>query len=325
MTTSQPRIFDQEIVAPRAWTSDIATSDRWTVPIPANALAEIDAFLAIHRVNPMDTCLLSPEDYDLDACHTLMRQVRAQLDADLGMVVLDRLPVERYSKDEMVAVYWLLSSMIARPVAQSYDGRVLYDVTDTGVKTDTRVRPDITSSELYWHTDYGFNRPPPYLGLLVLRTAREGGVSSVASLLGAHNELRRRAPHLLRRLYEPFHWNRQGEHPADAPVTSLHPLFVYDGERLHARYNKRLLHKGYELVGSRIDDLGAEALQTLGDVMSEPANHVSFTLAPGQIQYANNSSVAHRRSTYVDYDEPDRRRHLVRIFLRDEGRRTYMG
>ena len=29
---------------------------------------------------------------------------------------------------------WVLSSMIARPVAQAFDGRLLYDVIDTGLK-----------------------------------------------------------------------------------------------------------------------------------------------------------------------------------------------
>jgi alpha-ketoglutarate-dependent taurine dioxygenase len=59
--------------------------------------------------------------------------------------------------------------------------------------------------------------------------------------------------------------------------------------------------------------------------MSEPENHFSFELAAGQLQYMNNFGIAHRRTKYEDYDEPDKKRHLVRIFLRDSGHRTYMG
>ena len=57
--------------------------------------------------------LLSPDDFVLPACRALMQKVKTLLDTDLGVVVLDRLPVESYSKDELVAAYWLLSSMIA--------------------------------------------------------------------------------------------------------------------------------------------------------------------------------------------------------------------
>lgn len=325
MRIPEPRVFEGEIEAARAWTNAEVTEDRWRVPMPQQVLDEISAAIEILRKNPLDTRLLSPTDYPLDACRAFMRQVEQLLANDLGVVVLDRLPIDRYSKDEMTAVYWLLSSMIARPVAQAYDGRVLYDVLDTGKSTDTRVRADITGAELYWHSDYGFNFPPPYIGLLVLRTAREGGVSSAASMLIAHNLLQQRAPHLLRRLYQPFYSNRQGEHPEGDPVTHFYPVFEYDGTTVRARFNKRLLYKGYELMGERLDELGAEALEAMHNLMSEPEHHFSFTLEPGQIQYMNNFSIAHRRTKYHDYDDPDQKRHLVRIFLRNEGRRSYMG
>ncbi len=321
----EPGVVDRIVEAPRAWTRDQVSEQRWRLPIPVAALDEIAAMIEMLRANPLDPRLLSPDDYALDACRQLMRRVGALLAADLGIVVLDRLPVERYSKGDLVAAYWLLSSMIARPVAQAYDGRVLYDVLDTGKKTDTRVRSDITGAELFWHSDYGFNYPPPYIGLLVLRTAREGGESSAASMLTAHNVLRRRAPHLLRRLYQPFHWNRQGEHPDGERETHFYPVFDYIGGMLRARFNKRLMYRGYELAGEPIDALGREALDAMFDVMSEPAHHFSFTLVPGQLQYMNNFSIAHRRTEYFDHDDPDKKRHLVRIFLRDGGRRSYMG
>ncbi len=320
----QPLMLDEDIPPPRAWTKELATPERWKLPIDKESLAEIEAFVTHWRRNPLDFRLLEPGDYDFDHCREMMRRVRTILDDDIGFVVLDVLPLS-YSKQEMTVVYWLLSTMLARPVAQSYDGKILYDVRDTGVQPDIRVRADLTNAELFYHTDYGFNFPPRYLGLLVLRVAREGGGSSVASMLHAHNRLRREQPELLQRLYEPFHWNRQGEHPEGDPITHFYPMFSYDGKKLRARFNTNLPFKGYVLLGSKIDDLGARALKIMGDFMSEPDANVNFLLEPGQIQFANNESVAHRRYNYVDYEDMEDRRHLVRIFLRDEGRRTYMG
>ena len=325
MKVPEARVFDRIIDTPRAWTSPEVTLERWRVAIPPAALAEIDAMLDILRANPLDTPLLSPDDYALNACREFMREVKARLDGDVGVVVLDRLPVARYSKAELTAVYWVLSSMIARPVAQSFDGRVLYDVLDTGKPIDTRVRGDLTGQELIWHSDYGFNFPSPYIGLLVLRTAREGGVSSAASMMTVHNVLQQKAPHLLRRLYQPFYWNRQGEHGEGDPITHFYPVFAYDGTTVRGRFNRRLIYKGHELAGVPLDDLGRQAVEAMFEAMSEPGNHFTFELEAGHIQYMNNFSIAHRRTQYSDYDEPDARRHLVRIFLRNEGRRSYMG
>jgi hypothetical protein len=86
-----------------------------------------------------------------------------------------------------------------------------------------------------------------------------------------------------------------------------------------------LLHVGYELMGEVMDGAGARALDALYATMNEPALNTEFDLEPGQLQYAHNWACAHQRTEYDDYDEPDRKRHLVRMFMRDEGARTYMG
>lgn len=320
-----PTMCHTHIPSPLAWRRDEVSESDWRVTIPQAALDEIDQVVNILRVNPMDVRALCLDDYPLAACRALMQEVRDRLDNGIGMAVLDRVPVERHDKDSLTSVYWMLSSMISRPVAQSYDGRLLYDVRDTGKKTDTRVRADLTNQEISWHSDYGFNFPPPYLGLLVLRTARSGGVSKAASMMTVHNELLEKRPDLLRRLYEPFHWNRQGEHPEGDPVTNLHPIFELRDGKVCSRFNPALVPKGYELAGLQPDALGLEALREAGRIMSDERNHITFVLKPGEIQYVNNFRLAHLRTDYEDYDEPDRKRHLVRIFLRDFGRRSYMG
>ena len=308
-----------------AWRrSDVSERD-WLLTLPDACLAEIDAAITTLRDNPVPTLALGPADFDMPACRLLMAQVKTMLDSGIGFAVLDRLPVDAYSKEELLTAYWLLSQMLARPVAQAFKGTLLYDVHDTGKKTDTRVRADLTSEDLSWHTDYGFNHPPPFIGLLVLRTARSGGVSSAGSLHTGHDALRRRDPALLARLYEPFVWNRQGEHPEGAPICTSNPIFSDHGGSPRARFNRSLQPVGYKLVDREIDQPGMDALNALHDVMSEPENHVDFVLAPGQIEFLNNARIAHRRTAFTDHDDPALKRHLIRIFLRDEGRRSYMG
>jgi hypothetical protein len=318
-------VFTAGIPAEIAWRRADVTPKDWLVPIPPSCRAEIAKAVALLRSDPLPITVLTPGDFALPACAALMAQVKAILDDGVGFAVLDRLPAELYGKSELTAIYWLLSQMIARPVAQAFKGTLLYDVHDTGQKISTRVRGDLTSEDLTWHTDYGFNHPPPYIGLLVLRTARSGGESSAASLLTAHEILRVEAPDLLRRLYQPFLWNRQGEHPDDGAVCSSNPIFSAAGGTVRGRFNFRLPQGGYGLLGGEIDPAGRAALIALSEILSRPENTVEFTLAPGQIEFLNNARVVHRRTAFEDHDEPDRRRHLVRIFLRDEGGRSYMG
>jgi hypothetical protein len=50
---------------------------------------------------------------------------------------------------------------------------------------------------------------------------------------------------------------------------------------------------------------------------------VEFTIERGQIQYLNNREFAHSRTDFRDAAEPHRKRHLIRVWTREEGRRTF--
>ena len=308
-----------------AWGREDVTDANWLLGVPEDALAEIDAIVRFLRENPIPTLVLSPAEFELSACRLFAARLKAVLESGVGFAVVDRLPIDSYSKEECLAIYWLLSQLLARPVAQAFSGTLLYDVHDTGKKTDVRVRADKTNEDLSWHTDYGFNHPPPFIGLMVLRTALSGGVSSTGSLHTAHEVLRERDPRLLERLYKPYIWNRQGEHPEGSPICTSNPIFSDHGGELRCRFNRALQPVGYRLIGQEIDKDGMDALNALHDILSEPENHVDFVLEAGQMQFLNNARVAHRRTAFVDHDEPERKRHLSRIFLRDEGHRSYMG
>lgn len=323
--TAHPPMLDRILRGRKAWCRGSLRERDWRVEMPDNCLVEIERAVERLRANPVPTIALDRTDYRLTACARLMKRVKAILEDGVGFAVLDKLPTDRYSKEELTAVYWLLSGMIARPVAQSFDGTLLYDVHDTGKKIATRVRGDLTNQKLAWHTDYGFNHPPPYIGLLVLRAGKAGGESFVVSLGKVHNAMRRHCPDLLARLYRPYYWNRQGEHPPGDPITNFEPIFRFDGSLLNARVNRRLLQVGYQLMEQPMDDEGKAALDALYETMDAPANNFDFQLEAGQIQFLNNWRCAHQRTDYVDFDDREKRRHLVRIFLRDQGARSYMG
>jgi len=297
----------------------------WLKPFPRECLDELAETARIIEKNPLDTLLLHPDDYPLDATREFLRGVKATLFEGCGFAVLDRLPVAELGEAVAKQLYWLISTLIARPVAQSFTGTMLYDVRDIGLKAGPTVRGDLTNEELNFHTDYGYNCPAPVVGLLVLKTAKSGGVSSVVSFGAVHRAMAERCPELLERLYQPFIWNRAREHPEGDALTSSLPVFNADPAAPPARFNPFMIFDGYRAAGQPIDNIGQAALDTMWAIMDEPEMHCEFMLEPGQLQYVGNWRVAHRRTAYEDWPEESERRHLVRMFLRDGGRRSYNG
>jgi alpha-ketoglutarate-dependent taurine dioxygenase len=319
-------ILDEPLTGPIAWTRDSLKPADGTVRLTDDCLEEIRAVARLLAENPIPVLALRPEDFALDACRAAMAQARRELRDGVGFVLIDRLPVAEIGRDAATAVYWLLCSMISRPVAQKWDGRMVYDVRDTGLKPGNGVRPDITNIDQNFHTDNSYNLcPPDYVALLCLQTAKEGGISGIVSFAAAHNEMRRRHPDLLARLYRSYWFDRQREHAPDDVKTISHPLFEADNGRLLARLSRFQVLNGYKLAGEPMDAEGQAALEALEGIMNDPALCKEFFFEPGQIQIVDNRRCGHKRTGFTDYPEPERKRHLVRLWLRGWGRPFYNG
>jgi alpha-ketoglutarate-dependent taurine dioxygenase len=326
LTDDPAPMLEHEVGPARAWRSGSIGPQQWQLTIDAAAAKEIDALVEAIRAEPRPLLLCHPRQFELAACERLMAQVRHTLTDGVGLAVLDRLGLDQISRDEATVVYWVLGNLLGRPVATKWDGTMLYDVRDTGKQFGRGVRGSATNVELRFHTDNAFGRTlPDFVGLLCLQQAQAGGVSRFCSLYTVHNELLRRDPRLLRRLYAPAFYDRQNEHAPDAPKVLRAPMFSYDGDRLSARLVPGLIRSGYELVGAAPDAELVDALALLETVLTDESIQVEFTIAPGQLQYLNNLECAHYRSRFVDADEPTGKRHLIRVWHRDFGDPTYDG
>src|SRR5690606_25408728 len=168
------RIPRKKLEGPIVWTRDSLSPTDGIVALEPDAAAELDAMIALLRDTPLPVEFLEPSMFKLAACTRLMEKCRQTLEEGVGFVIIDRLPMERYSRAEAKAAYWVLAQLLSRPVAQSWDGKVIYDVRDTGKTPGNGVRPDITNAEQNFHTDNSYNLcPPDYVALLCLQTAKE--------------------------------------------------------------------------------------------------------------------------------------------------------
>jgi alpha-ketoglutarate-dependent taurine dioxygenase len=323
-TLTIPPMLTEDVPAARAWRRDEIKPDDWIVPLTAACLAELEGVVTRLRRDPLPILLLRPEECGLSACAQTIGRVRQNLDAGVGLAVLDRVPVERYSLDENRALMWLLGSLLGRVVPTKWDGTMLYDVKDTGRTLEYGVRVSLTNLELRLHTDAAWTDwPPEHVGLYCVNAAESGGVSRFVSLGSVHNELRRRHPDLLPRLYRPFPFDRQAEHGSDEAKTSRRPIFWMDGTRWLACYNERLIHNAAKLTGEPLDAEGAEALEAMDAIVNSPELAVELLIERGQVQFISNRYFAHSRTEFVDAADPARKRHLIRLWTRSEGRRAF--
>ena len=319
-----PLILEQDVQDSRAWRRSDLSPGHWLVSLPPRCVDELDAVARQVRREPLPTILLDPAQFSLAACAEVMNQVREKLRAGVGLAVLDRVPVERYSLAENQTLAWLLASLLGRPVAQKWDGTMLYDVRDTGKALEYGVRRSVTNLDITSHTDAAWLHVPPELvGLYCVNPAREGGVSRFVSLGRVHNELRRRHRDLLPHLYRAFPWDRQAEHAQGDATFSRRPIFEYDGRRLTACFNERLIEAGARMAGEPLDTEGRAALEAMRQIVESPELGVTLTIERGQVQYIDNRHFAHSRTDFTDPPEPKLRRHMIRTWTRDEGRRTF--
>jgi alpha-ketoglutarate-dependent taurine dioxygenase len=323
---SFPEAAARDFTGGLAWAGAELPPTAGLLPIGAAALRELEAAAALLAGNPLPVLALDPRDFALEACRALMREAGRMLAEAPGFVILDRLPVERLESDIAVKLYWLLARLLARPVAQKWDGTMVYDVRDMGKPPGNGVRPDITNAEQNFHVDNSYNIcPPDYVALFCLRTAMAGGISGLVSFQAAHNEMRRRHPDLLPRLYRPFLFDRQREHaPGDAMVLRR-PILEWQEGRLLGRISRFQIVNGHAMAGEPLDAEGQEALDAFNAIMDEARLRFDFTFQPGQVQIVSNRALGHKRTGFQDWPEPERRRHLVRLWLRDHGRPFYNG
>jgi alpha-ketoglutarate-dependent taurine dioxygenase len=310
-----------------AWLGCDVRPEDYRVELSAACREEICRALNEIRAHPLPTIVLHPDEFAMPVCRELMIRVRYILDHGVRFAIVDRLPLTEMNAGEATAIYWLLSSMVSRPVAQKLDGTLIYDVLDTGRQAlpGSGVRPDKTNIEIRFHNDNAYNDTPPnYVGLLCLRQAMSGGHSRVLSFHSAYNALLAEYPSRLPRLYQPFWFDRQREfHPGESPIFAA-PVFENRGE-LKARFSMHQINSGYALRGQPVDPKGAAALDAMLEIFEDDRLSVDFDLEPGQIQFVDNRALGHSRTAFVDYPEPDRKRHLVRLWMRDHGRRSYPG
>jgi alpha-ketoglutarate-dependent taurine dioxygenase len=303
---------------PRAWQAHTAGDPAsWYYPLPPRFLDAFDQTARALQQYPRPVTSLRVTDTPLAELAADLAPVLDALEEGRGFVVVEGVPAGRYSAAELQALYWLVGQLLGRPMEQNVQGTLLYDVRDTGQDVRYGARFSVTNAESTFHTDNSFGADVlDYVGLLCLQTARSGGLSQVVSGYAAHDRLRAEHPDVLEVLGRPFHVDRRGGlRPGEAPTARV-PVLHWDGPGLLVRYLRYWIETGHEKVGEPLTREQVRALDVLDAVLADPALRAEFALKPGDLYFINNRWILHNRTGFEDHAEPERRRHLVRLWLR---------
>lgn len=310
------------------WVAEDISDADWQVELPNQAISEILQAANTLQDNPEQHPAQGTREIKVNWPTVLKvtADLKNKIDTRRGFAVMHGLPIDDISADSAVDLYWLLGQEIAPLVAQKWNGEMIYSVKDTGQQYTYGVRGSRTSVELVFHVDNAFGiAVPDYVGLLCKQPAKRGGISRFCSLYTVHERLSQQYPDALTRLYKPMLFDRQKEHAEDAPAVLLAPFFSWQHDKLSARANTSLVRKGYEVAGLQVDSDLDDALNAVTEICKSADLWYEAPLERGHIQYLNNHEIAHYRSEFEDFEEPEKKRHLYRLWHREYGTHHYDG
>jgi len=258
---------------------------------------------------------VTKDDLPLAPLAGQLRQVRDEVMDGRGLVILRGFPVDALNQREIEVFYWACGLHLGRPVSQSVMGDRLGHVIDVAGK-DKNERAYRNSNELTPHTD-----PGDILAFLCLQPAMSGGVSLFASSHTVHEEMRKRRPDLLERLYKGYRWHRFGEQPEGLEPITPHRVPVYSERDGHL--SCRIVRQYVEIAADedadcRFEPEDVEALDMFDAIAAEDGVGYWFTLGRGEAIVANNFTVLHARTAFDDDTDPARKRHLLRLWIAGE-------
>lgn len=296
-----------------AWRGpDMARRPDWIVRFSNADVAEIERAVDAALARGAELLALTCEEFPLPRLARRLRAVAEEVVRGRGFVLLRGLPVERWTRQQTAFAFWGLGRYFGDPVPQNAEGHLLGHVKDIGKDpTNPTHRIYQTRHRHLFHTD-----SCDVVGLLCLKRAKSGGLSRIVSSTTIVNEMARRRPDLAAVLAAPFIVDRKGEVPAGrGPYYALPVAHHHDGE-LSVIYARDFIEAAQRFPGvPRLTALQIEAMDLLDALADDPAFYLDMAFEPGDIQFLHNHQILHARTAYEDHPEPERRRHLLRLWL----------
>lgn len=302
------------IEGPGAWLGAemAAHPERWMVMLTPDDVADLEQAAAAFLATGADLGQITAEAFPLKRFAGHLAALQEKMRSGCGVEVIRGLPMERYDQRMAAAIFCGIGAHIGTARSQNAAGHVLGHVRNVGADpSDPNTRIYQTAARQTFHTDSA-----DVVGLICLRNAKEGGDSLLVSAETIYNRMRATRPDLLALLFDPIATDRRGEVPEGMkPWMEIPPLCWHDG-KLTVFYQRQYIDSAQRFDGAmRLTAAHVEALDLFDALANDPELNVRMRLEPGDMQFVYNHAQLHDRTGFQDWAEPDRRRHLLRLWL----------
>jgi hypothetical protein len=308
------------VEGPAAWFGpDLATRpEDWTYHLTPRDCDEVATAVAGVRARGLDIAEITRADFPLPTLGPVLERLRGEVLNGRGFVLIRGLPVEDRPIADSATAYFGIGTWFGRARSQNAKGHLLGHVRDLGMSTDDpRVRTYQTTERQHFHTD-----SCDVVALLCLKTSKSGGLSSLVSSSTIYNVMATRRPDLVRLLFQPFATDRRGEIPEGKLPWFDMPVFHDHDGYLSAAYSRTYVRSSQRFPEARrLTEADLEALDLFDSLAESPELRLDITFRPGDIQFVHNHTLLHDRTAFVDWPEPERKRHLLRLWLAAPGAR----
>ncbi|TQS45854.1 TauD/TfdA family dioxygenase [Cryptosporangium phraense] len=303
------------VTGPSAWRGDeLATNRTWIYHLSDAEIAELEAVGRKFVSDDPDLRTVTAEDYPLPVCAQAIEQWAYDMSRGRGFVLIRGLHTEMYSDALSGAIFYLTGLHLGAPMYQGSMSDLIDHVVATSDKSidDPTAKSARIRDKLVFHSDSS-----DAVALFCLRPAKEGGASSLVSGAQIFNEILARRPDLAPLLLEPVHydWKRQDDGaPANTYATPI--VSIVDGVcSIYAGSTYIFTGQNYPEV-PRLTDAQVEVIKLFDEITYEPGMALDMDFQPGDIQWVSNYAALHSRTEFTDYPEWQRRRHLLRLWLK---------
>lgn len=309
--TRKPAQIMQPVEESGCWYPDeLAGTDAWVYQLNSSQIADIEAAVASVEARGLEIKHITKEDFPLPVLSPALADIREELLEGRGFALIRGFPVEGRSMFVNAAAYWGMSLYIAQPFSQNAEGHLLGHVTDKGLSQETPTgRGYRSAEELGFHAD-GCD----ITALFVLKLAKSGGQHRICSSVALYNEMLKRRPELAEALTYYFYRSRRGEIPkGETEPWHRQPVFSFHEGYFAARGASNTILRAYKLPGvPKLTSTQRLAISYYQELASELAIDVDFE--PGDMIYEQSHVTLHSRTAFEDWPEPERRRHLLRLW-----------
>jgi len=304
----------QTFEGPGAWYGSgmAQRSGEWRHDLTSTEVEELDGAVGSVISNGTSILDVTRAEFPLPTLGPVLDKIQEEVVNGRGFVLIRGIPVADYTIEEAAIAYFGVGAYFGWAIPQNAKGHVLGHVRDIGLDPNNpEHRIYGTRARHLYHTD-----SCDIVGLLCLQTAKSGGQSKIASSVTVYNEMIKVRPDLVELMEQPFYTDRKGEIPKGKGPYYQMPIFHRYAGLLTTTYSRDFITAAqrYEDV-PRLTEIQTEAMDLADELADSDELRLDMDFQPGDIQFLHNHQILHARTPYEDYDEPGRKRHLLRLWL----------